>query len=44
MSVKGLDDVFLVSFLGFWKRMVNGVICWVADKTGKVHPGAGKLL
>jgi hypothetical protein len=24
--------------------MVNGVFCWVADKTGKVHSGEGKLL
>src|SRR5436190_19603212 len=23
--------------------MVNGVLCWVADKTGKVHSGEGKL-
>jgi len=29
---------------GVLKRMVNGVLCWVADKTGKVHSGEGKLL
>jgi len=41
---RGPDDVFLISFLGFRKRTVNGVVCWVADKTGKVHSGEGKLL
>jgi hypothetical protein len=29
---------------GFWKRMGMGQFCWVADKTGKVHSGEGKLL
>ena len=23
--------------------MVNGVLCWVADKTGKVHSGEGEV-
>ncbi len=26
------------------KGMVNGAVRWVADKTGKVHSGEGKLL
>jgi hypothetical protein len=25
-------------------RIVNGAVCWVADTTGKVHSGEGKLL
>jgi hypothetical protein len=29
---------------GVLKRMANGAVCWVADKTGKVHSGEGKLL
>ena len=34
------------SWSHFWdlKRMVNEAVCWVADKTGKVHSGEGKLL
>jgi len=36
-------DIFLVSFLGS-ERMANGAVCWVADKTGKVHSDEGKLL
>jgi len=44
MLVKGFVRHFLVSFLGSGKGMVNGAVCWVADKTGKVHSGEGKLL
>src|SRR6266699_3494186 len=35
-----------ISWPHFWvlKRMANGAVCWVADKTGKVHSGEGKLL
>jgi len=35
--------IFLVSFLGS-EEMVSEVFCWVADRTGKVHSGEGKLL
>jgi hypothetical protein len=41
--VKGFICIFLVSFLGS-EKMVSGALCWVADKTGKVHSGEGKLL
>src|SRR5712691_13345103 len=35
-----------ISWPHFWvlKGMANGAVCWVADKTGKVHSGEGKLL
>jgi hypothetical protein len=29
---------------GFWKRIGIGTVLLVADKTGKVHSGEGKLL
>jgi len=35
---------FSWSHLWVLKRMADGAVCWVADKTGKVHSGEGKLL
>ena len=42
--VKGFVWHFPGLIPGVLKRMVNGVFCWVADKTGKVRSGEGKLL
>ena len=41
--VKEFAQHFLVSFLGSEKDRERAV-CWIADKTGKVHSGEGKLL
>jgi hypothetical protein len=44
MPCQGIRVTFSGLISGVLKRMVNGGICWVADKTGKVHSGEGKLL
>jgi len=44
MSGQGIRVAFSWSHFWVLKRMADGAVCWVADKTGKVHSGEGKLL
>jgi hypothetical protein len=44
MSRQGIRVAFSWSHLRVLTRMADGAVCWVADKTGMVHSGEGKLL